>query len=150
MSRSSNAMLRSLYQSLGNSSPSSPCRWLWLRPLTSTPARQTRGPRASAIWHQYIDWLGIPVERRSLSVFNFYAYYLPLRKEFYSFSVPIPFLWLPEVGCSQPCNLTWNTEKILTTRCFAHCLGQVDSTVLLHHVGDQVLDHWRLQHPLGR
>ena len=25
-------------------------------PLTSTPARQDRGPPASAIWHQYKDW----------------------------------------------------------------------------------------------
>ena len=92
LSRSSNTMHRSLPQSHGLFSPSSPCRWLGPRPLTSAPARQERGPRAPAIWHQYIYRLGIPVERRSVSV----LFYMPIiylfRKEFYSLSIPIPFL----------------------------------------------------------
>ena len=93
LSRSSNTMLRSLPQSLGLFSPSSPCRWLGPRPLTSAPTRQERGPHAPAIWHQYKYRLGIPVERRSFSVFLFYMHIIYLfRKEFYSLSIPIPFL----------------------------------------------------------
>ena len=93
LSRSSNTMRRSLPQSSGFFRPSPPCRGSGPRPLTSSaPARQERGPRAPAIWHQYIYRLGIPVERRSFSVL-FYMHIIYLfRKEFYSLSIPIPFL----------------------------------------------------------
>ena len=61
------------------------------RPLTSTPARQDRGPPASAIWHQYKDWAYLL--EAQFSAFKRILLYLlstSLEKEFQSLSIPYP------------------------------------------------------------
>ena len=60
-------------------------------PLTFTPARQYRGPPASAIWNQYYHWAYLL--EAQFSAFKRILLYLlstSLEKEFQSLSIPYP------------------------------------------------------------
>ena len=77
--------------------------------------------------------------RSSFSVFKGVLVFLlstSLEKEFQSLSVPFLFLSLPEVGSSQSCDLAWDADWYLNTRCVAQRLDQPGSTVLLRHFGE--------------
>ena len=83
--------------------------------MTSTPARQDRGPPASAIWHQYKDWAYLL--EAQFSAFKRILLYLlstSLEKEFQSLNIPYP---IPKSGGSrkQFCN---NISFDIFLKCF--------------------------------
>ena len=73
--------------------------------FTSTPARQDRGPPASAIWHQYKDWAYLL--EAQFSAFKRILLYLlstSLEKEFQSLSIPYP---IPKSAGSRKQPVLW-------------------------------------------
>ena len=54
------------------------------RPLTSTPARQDRGPPASAIWHQYKDWAYLLEAQFSAFKRNFIIFVIYLNTRYFA------------------------------------------------------------------